>query len=210
MSLSAHQSAAMKHDEWLTPPEILRPLGKFDLDPCAPIMRPWDTAAKHLNVNDDGLRQPWHGRVWCNPPFGREAVKWLNRMVQHGNGIALIFARTETKAFQEHCWRSADAMLFMAGRIKFRLPGGVKNFASDEQVRETSLEALAKLNSVFSEVGVLTAGNCSGIVDGAASSVITTKEFIENRKFSYRDIAGKTILKKKYMYLIIMVSVEAF
>ena len=27
-------------------------------------------------------------------------------------------------AFQEHCWRSADAMLFMAGRIKFRLPGG--------------------------------------------------------------------------------------
>ena len=53
----------MKHDEWLTPPEILRPLGAFDLDPCAPIMRPWDTAAKHLNVNDDGLSQPWHGRV---------------------------------------------------------------------------------------------------------------------------------------------------
>lgn len=79
MALSSHQSAAMKHDEWLTPPEILRPLGAFDLDPCAPIMRPWDTAAKHLNVNDDGLRQPWHGRVWCNPPFGREAVKWLNR-----------------------------------------------------------------------------------------------------------------------------------
>lgn len=45
-------------------------------------------------------------------------------MAAHGNGIALIFARTETKAFQEHCWRSADAMLFMAGRIKFRLPGG--------------------------------------------------------------------------------------
>lgn len=48
----------------------------------------------------------------------------LARMAAHGNGIALIFARTETKAFQEHCWRSADAMLFMAGRIKFRLPGG--------------------------------------------------------------------------------------
>ena len=50
--------------------------------------------------------------------------KFLARMAAHGNGIALIFARTETKAFQEHCWRSADAMLFMAGRIKFRLPGG--------------------------------------------------------------------------------------
>lgn len=65
---------------------------------------------------------------------------------------------------------------------KLRLPGGVKNFATDEQVRETSMEALSKLNSVFSEVGVLTAGNCSGIVDGAASSVITTKEFIDNRR----------------------------
>ena len=35
-----------------------------------------------------------------------------------------LSTRTETKAFQKHCWRSADAMLFMAGRIKFRLPGG--------------------------------------------------------------------------------------
>ena len=124
LSLSAHQSAAMKHDEWLTPPEILRPLGKFDLDPCAPIMRPWDTAAKHLNVNDDGLSQPWHGRVWCNPPFGREAVKWLNRMVQHGNGIALVPARTETAMFYTCVWGAADAVLFIKGRPHFHHPSG--------------------------------------------------------------------------------------
>ena len=37
MSLSGHQSAKMKNDEWLTPPEILRALGSFDLDPRAPI-----------------------------------------------------------------------------------------------------------------------------------------------------------------------------
>lgn len=65
---------------------------------------------------------------------------------------------------------------------KFRLPGGLKDFTMDEQVRTTSLEALSKLNPVFSEVGVLTAGNCSGIVDGAASSVVANKEFIETRK----------------------------
>ncbi len=63
-------------------------------------------------------------RIWLNPPYGPYAEKFLARMAAHGNGIALIFARTETKAFQEHCWRSADAMLFMAGRIRFRLPGG--------------------------------------------------------------------------------------
>ena len=109
----------MKHDEWLTPPEILRPLGQFDLDPCAPIMRPWDTAAKHMNVNDDGLSHPWHGRVWCNPPFGREAVKWLNRMAQHGNGIALVPARTETAMFYACVWGVADAVLFIKGRPTF-------------------------------------------------------------------------------------------
>jgi acetyl-CoA C-acetyltransferase len=65
---------------------------------------------------------------------------------------------------------------------KIRLPGGTKDFVTDEQVRETTLDALLKLAPVFSEVGVLTAGNCSGIVDGAASSVVASKEFIQSRK----------------------------
>ena len=80
--------------------------------------------AKHLNVNDDGLSQPWHGRVWCNPPFGREAVKWLNRMVQHGNGIALVPARTETAMFYTCVWGAADAVLFIKGRPHFHHPSG--------------------------------------------------------------------------------------
>ena len=63
MGLSAHQSAKMKNDEWLTPPEILRALGTFDLDPCAPVVRPWKTAAKHYTAQDDGLTLPWEGRV---------------------------------------------------------------------------------------------------------------------------------------------------
>ena len=55
-------------DEWLTPPELVSALGKFDLDPCSPINRPWDTAKKHYTILDDGLTQPWDGKVWCNPP----------------------------------------------------------------------------------------------------------------------------------------------
>jgi hypothetical protein len=34
-------------DDWLTPPDIIAALGPFDLDPCSPETRPWDTAAKH-------------------------------------------------------------------------------------------------------------------------------------------------------------------
>lgn len=124
MSMSSHQSARMKNDEWLTPPEIVRACGDFDLDPCAPIVRPWDTARQHFTIEDDGLAQRWHGRVWCNPPFGREAIKWLRRMVEHGNGIALIPARTETVMFYETVWGGADAVLFIQGRPHFHYVDG--------------------------------------------------------------------------------------
>lgn len=116
-------ATATTHD-WLTPQEILSALGPFDLDPCASQFQPWRTAANQFTIEDDGLARAWAGRVWCNPPYGPHAEKFLKRCAEHGNGIALIFARTETKAFQEWCWQRADAMLFMAGRIKFRLPGG--------------------------------------------------------------------------------------
>lgn len=119
MSIGGHQSAAMLKDEWLTPPEILRALGPFDLDPCAPVTRPWDTAARHFTIEDNGLVQPWSGRVWCNPPYGLEAAKWLDRLADHGNGVALIFARTETRMFFDHVWRRAHGVLFIEGRLHF-------------------------------------------------------------------------------------------
>ena len=124
MGLSGHQSAKMKNDEWLTPPAIVAALGPFDLDPCSPVERPWPTAAQHFTVRDDGLAQPWHGRVWCNPPFGREAVKWLRRMRDHGNGVALIPARTETAMFYECVWGAADGVLFLKGRPHFHYVDG--------------------------------------------------------------------------------------
>jgi hypothetical protein len=126
VSLSSHQSARMKNDEWLTPPEIVRALGPFDLDPCSPVARPWDTATAHYNVKDDGLAQPWRGRVWLNPPFGLQAIKWLRRLVAHGNGIALIPARTETRMFYGCVWDVADAICFVRGRPHFHYVDGTR------------------------------------------------------------------------------------
>ena len=117
--MGSHQSAAMLKDEWLTPPEIIKELGPFDLDPCAPIVRPWSTARKYYTTEDDGLSQPWFGRVWCNPPYGRETGKWLEKLADHGQGIALIFARTETSMFIEQVWNKAHAILFLHGRLCF-------------------------------------------------------------------------------------------
>lgn len=117
--IGSHQSAKMVNDEWLTPPEIIKSLGEFDLDPCSPINRPWNTAKKHFNINNDGLSQNWEGRVFCNPPYGLEASKWLSKLAEHDNGIALIFARTETKMFFDYVWNNADALLFIEGRLYF-------------------------------------------------------------------------------------------
>ena len=114
---------ATTHD-WLTPPEILQALGRFDLDPCASEHQPWQTARFHLTIRDDGLSQPWSGRVWCNPPYGPFAARWLERCADHGDAIAFVFARTETAVFQEHVWPKADALLFLRGRVSFRVPGG--------------------------------------------------------------------------------------
>jgi hypothetical protein len=117
--IGSHQSARMKKDEWLTPPSIIKSLGEFCLDPCSPIVRPWSTAQKHFTVEDDGLTKDWNGRVFCNPPYGLEAKKWLKKCAEHKNVIALIFARTETKMFFEWVWDRATAVLFIEGRLYF-------------------------------------------------------------------------------------------
>jgi hypothetical protein len=124
MSMGSHQSAAMKSDTWLTPPEIIQALGKFDLDPCCPPVMPWPTASRTFSVREDGLMQPWEGRVWLNPPYSREAVKWLRKMADHGHGTALLFARTETAWFFETVWHAATAVLFLEGRIHFHRADG--------------------------------------------------------------------------------------
>jgi hypothetical protein len=119
------------NDEWLTPPSIIRALGEFDLDPCSPINRPWDTANKHYTKEADGLYQQWVGRVWCNPPYGRDTWKWLAKLSEHGAGTALVFARTETKGFHSEVWDKAHSVFFFKGRIAFHyVTGEVKNTAN--------------------------------------------------------------------------------
>lgn len=104
---------------WLTPPEIIEAVGPFDLDPCAAVGQPWATAKRHYTIEDDGLAQPWDGFVWCNPPFGPDAEKWLLRLAAHGHGIGLVPARTETRWFVAAVWERASAVLFLHGRPHF-------------------------------------------------------------------------------------------
>lgn len=105
---------------WRTPKELIDALGPFDLDPCAASPRPFDMGTLNYTEADDGLSNEWKGLVWCNRPYGPHLGAWLERMKEHRNGIALVFARTDAKAMQS-ALHDADAVFFLAGRLTFLL-----------------------------------------------------------------------------------------
>jgi len=59
-----------------------------------------------------------------NPPYGRQTGLWLKKLSEHNNGIALTFARTETKMFFQYVWPKADSVLFIEGRLNFYFVDG--------------------------------------------------------------------------------------
>lgn len=126
--MGGHHSARPGTEIWLTPRPIIEALGgheSFDLDPAAAVDQPWPTARRHYTIRDNGLIMPWAGRVWLNPPYSRSLVRqFMGRMAAHGNGLALIFARTETAHFHQYVWPVADAVLFFEGRITFHRADG--------------------------------------------------------------------------------------
>lgn len=109
-------------ETWLTPRWITEPLGIFSLDPCA---HPnWAIAEQqYVWPESDGLMMNWRGRVWCNPPYGTQADAWANRMVNHGDGYLLLFARTETQMFKRF-WAIASGLFFFEGRVRFHRADG--------------------------------------------------------------------------------------
>lgn len=96
-------------------------MGAIDLDPCA------DPgchipATNHYTIDDDGLTQVWAGRVYLNPPYGREIGLWVEKLVseyERGNvteAIALVPARVDTQWWD----RLSDYVVCMViGRLTF-------------------------------------------------------------------------------------------
>ena len=124
---TSFERTANATDEWYTPIEIIEALGKFDLDPCAPIHPLWDTANVMYNKNDDGLKKEWEGRVWLNPPYSKPLInQFVERLANHGNGIALLFNRCDNKMFHDIIFKKADGIKFLRQRIKFYRQDGTK------------------------------------------------------------------------------------
>lgn len=116
-----------KRMDWETPQELFDELDRefhFTLDPCAT-----DKTAKcsmYFTKEQDGLKQSWGGQtVFCNPPYGRELPKWIEKCYKESSNatvVMLIPARTDTKAFHEYIYNKAE-IRFIKGRVKFLIDG---------------------------------------------------------------------------------------
>lgn len=116
----SHESTALSVPvEWYTPPHIFESLKlQFDLDPCAAPQYDCVPALHKYVLPINGLEEQWFGTVWMNPPYGKETKTWIEKLVKHGDGIALVFSRTDTKWFQQAA-KSADVVCFLESRVKF-------------------------------------------------------------------------------------------
>lgn len=117
-------------DDWITPKWLIDRIGPFDIDVCESRTQPWRTALIGFTEDVNGLSANWADSfVYCNPPYGSKTELWLGRMALHGHGIALVFARTETRMFFRHVWPHASALLFLKGRLTFAMPDGTMSKA---------------------------------------------------------------------------------
>jgi len=109
-------------NEWATPQDIFDDLNKiynFTLDPCASPDN--HKCKKYFTIEDDGLFQTWGGRVFMNPPYGREIGKWIKKAYdEYLNGalvVCLIPSRTDTKYWHDYVMKGH--IHFIKGRLKF-------------------------------------------------------------------------------------------
>lgn len=126
--MNASLMFSSKTDKWETPQDFFDELNRefgFSLDVCA--LPENAKTTRYYTPEQDGLAQPWEGVVWCNPPYGRQIGKWVERAVLAAKSgvvvVMLLPARTDTKWFHEYIYGKAE-IRFVRGRLRF---GGAAN-----------------------------------------------------------------------------------
>lgn len=120
-----------KHCDWITPPHILASarivMGGIDLDPASSILANscWVKASRFYDESSDGMKQEWSGTVWLNPPFGKMASQFVNKLHTHFSGgevtqaILLLNQNSMSSAWFSSVYDECSVMMVTRGRLKF-------------------------------------------------------------------------------------------
>ncbi len=152
--------------EWYTPSEFLilarKVLGAIDLDPASS-SKAQETvqAAKFFTFQQDGLKHPWHGRIWLNPPYMQPHISnFAQKLVGEyraqrvSAAIMLTHNYTDTVWFQDSA-KVASAICFTRGRIRFLGSDGALAAPTQGQAFFYFGNNLKLFSQVFKDVGFI-------------------------------------------------------
>lgn len=119
-------------DEWYTPAEYIEAarfvMGEIDLDPatCESAQETVQAQA-YYTKQDNGLAQPWAGRVWLNPPYSTPAIRhFVSKLIdEHDKGNvteAVILTNNSSDTGWFHDLLSRYPACFTRGRVQFWRP----------------------------------------------------------------------------------------
>jgi len=115
---------------------------------------------------------------YCNTPMAGTAENLARKyQISREEQDAYAFrSQQEAKRAQDACYFTEEIV-----PVEVKTRKGSSFFDHDDHLRpETTLEGLAKLRPAFSKDGFVTAGNASGIVDGAAALVIAGEAYVKS------------------------------
>jgi hypothetical protein len=120
-------------NEWYTPADLIeaarRVLGAIDLDPATSLdANEVVKAGQIFTRQENGLAEPWHGRVWMNPPYAQPTItQFCAKLALHlidgdvSAAVVLVNNATETEWFQTLA-RVSIAVCFPRHRVQFWAP----------------------------------------------------------------------------------------
>lgn len=129
MTLAVHHSSVKR--DWQTPDDVLdvvRRVGHIALDPCTVASNPTGAEVFAHWPAHDGLAEPWRDHVYrgvcyVNPPYGRECAAWVYKAIaeaERGTPIVMLVAARPDSRWGQALLKSADALCWWRGRIRFR------------------------------------------------------------------------------------------
>jgi len=139
----------------------------------------------------------------CNLTMGGTAERLAKQYAITREDVDQFAAESFARAIaaQKRCFLSGEIALIVSEVFELRgyaprgirLPRGVEQLSEDTHVRPSPLEVLAKLKPAFG--GVQTGGNSSGIVDGAAATLVASGDYLkkQNKKPLARIVAGVVV-----------------